>query len=83
LATSDNKPASDLGQCLEALRLISAPRVSSVFANYVHLLADPQFNKVFRREHLSRVPFRVRPLFVSRLTIHRSRSHADTRQCVR
>ncbi|KAF8126703.1 hypothetical protein EV363DRAFT_1081764, partial [Boletus edulis] len=35
LATSDNELASGLGQCLEALRLVSAlPRASPVFVKY-------------------------------------------------
>jgi hypothetical protein len=56
LATSENELASGLGQCLEALRLISAlPRASPVFVHYAATV------KAFGREHLSRVPLRVRP----------------------
>ena len=56
LATSENELASGLGQCLEALRLISAlPRASPVFVKYASTV------KAFGREHLSRVPLRVRP----------------------
>lgn len=60
LATSDNQLASGLGQCLEALRLISAlPRASPVFVKYVS--APSPTTKAFGRDHLSRVPLRVRP----------------------
>lgn len=59
LATSDNELASGLGQCLEALRLISAlPRASPVFVKYASALSPT--TKAFGREHLSRVPLRVR-----------------------
>ena len=59
LATSENELASGLGQCLEALRLISAlPRASPVFVKYA---APASTVKAFGREHLSRVPLRVRP----------------------
>ena len=60
LATSENEIASGLGQCLEALRLISAlPRASPVFVKYTSA-ASPTI-KAFGREHLSRVPLRVCP----------------------
>ncbi|KAI9456178.1 hypothetical protein HD554DRAFT_1999334, partial [Boletus coccyginus] len=56
LTTSDNELASGLGQCLEALRLISAlPRASPVFVKYStssHVVTT----KAFGRDHLSRVP---------------------------
>ncbi|KAF8552121.1 hypothetical protein OG21DRAFT_1376450, partial [Imleria badia] len=58
LATSDNELASGLGQCLEALRLISAlPRASPVLVKYSSALSP--ITKAFGREHLSRVPLRT------------------------
>ena len=58
LATSPNELASGLGQCLEALRLISVlPRASPVFVRYASA-ASPTI-KAFGRDHLSRVPLRV------------------------
>jgi len=58
LASSPNDLASGLGQCLEALRLISAlPRTSPVFIQYASS-ASPTI-KAFGREHLSRVPLRT------------------------
>ncbi|KAF8452902.1 hypothetical protein L210DRAFT_3626857 [Boletus edulis BED1] len=58
LATSDNELASGLGQCLEALRLISAlPRASPVFVKYTS--SPSPTTKAFGREHLSRVPLRT------------------------
>ncbi|KAI9456183.1 hypothetical protein HD554DRAFT_2077981 [Boletus coccyginus] len=60
LATSDNELASGLGQCLEALRLISAlPRASPVFVKY-SASSHVATTKAFGRDHLSRVPLRVR-----------------------
>ncbi|KAF8837458.1 hypothetical protein BDN67DRAFT_1013856 [Paxillus ammoniavirescens] len=58
LASSQNELASGLGQCLEALRLISAlPRTSPIYIQY----ASPALPtiKAFGREHLSRVPLRT------------------------
>ncbi|KAF9218567.1 hypothetical protein BS17DRAFT_674966, partial [Gyrodon lividus] len=58
LASSPNELASGLGQCLEALRLVSAlPRTSPVFVQYANS-ASPTI-KAFGREHLSRVPLRT------------------------
>lgn len=58
LATSPNELASGLGQCLEALRLISAlPRASPVFVRYTSA-ASPTI-KAFGRDYFSRVPLRV------------------------
>ncbi|KAF8126701.1 hypothetical protein EV363DRAFT_1223962, partial [Boletus edulis] len=55
---SDNELASGLGQCLEALRLISAlPRASPVFVKYT--AAPSPTTKAFGREHLSCVPLRT------------------------
>lgn len=63
LATSPNELASGLGQCLEALRLISAlPRASPVFVHYTSALSPTI--KAFGRDHLSRVPLRVRPFLL-------------------
>ncbi|KAG9310085.1 hypothetical protein JVU11DRAFT_9694 [Chiua virens] len=61
LATSPNDLASGLGQCLEALRLISAlPRASPVFVTYTSSAsATSPTTKAFGRDHLSRVPLRT------------------------
>lgn len=64
LATSPNELASGLGQCLEALRLISAlPRASPVFVRYTSA-ASPTI-KAFGRDYFSRVPLRVCQIIVS------------------
>ncbi|KAH0831390.1 hypothetical protein J3R83DRAFT_14054 [Lanmaoa asiatica] len=58
LATSPNELASGLGQCLEALRLISAlPRASPVLVHYIS--STSRTIKAFGRDHLSRVPLRT------------------------
>ncbi|KIK79727.1 hypothetical protein PAXRUDRAFT_160498 [Paxillus rubicundulus Ve08.2h10] len=58
LTSSQNELASGLGQCLEALRLISAlPRASPIYIQYANS-ALPAV-KAFGREHLSRVPLRT------------------------
>lgn len=77
LATSDNELASGLGQCLEALRLISAlPRASPVFVKYTS--APSYTTKAFGREHLSRVPLRVS--VIHRPTIPLSYTHTFPRR---
>jgi hypothetical protein len=60
LASSPNELASGLGQCLEALRLISVlPRASPVFIQYADSRSPTVNLKAFGREHLSRVPLRT------------------------